>query len=54
MIYRLCKLLAIWLLHAILLAKYVLSKYICDYKRDDYSVLLRCFKYLFYSKGKHF
>lgn len=32
----------------------VLSKCIYDYKREDYSLLLRCFKYLFYSKGKHF
>lgn len=53
MIYRLCKLLAIWLLYAILLAKYVLSKYIYDYERGLF-IAIRCFKYLLYSKGKHF
>ena len=39
MIYRLCKLLAIWLLYAILLTKYVLSKYIYDYERGLFIVI---------------
>lgn len=32
----------------------ILSKYIYAYKREGYSLLFRCFKYLLYHKGKHF